>query len=234
MWSPSLHRTVFAYCLGSRVKRSESREAGYLARDLVWLVEHTFPCGALNGQPKGILLFVKKDSLLYNPSDFSGPVSNSWGTEWLSPSKWMAQSQSNRDISWINDGVQECSLQLTKGCFAFAWILLSPQSRCPQLSDTNFQVKIEEALGEDGYYLTFISDMVYSVSPWTIHGATIQHSAQATDRKDKWGGGGVGALQDSTPLKVMFGGKLPPVILQSFLFWVDANCCGLRKDNPFL
>lgn len=49
-------------------------------------------------------------------------------------------------------------------------VLLSAGFCCPhrvdrlQLSTTNFQVKTKQALGEDGYCLTLISDMVYSVA----------------------------------------------------------------------
>ena len=49
--------------------------------------------------------------------------------------------------------------------------LLSAGFCCPhrvyrlRVSATNFQVKTKQALGEDGYCLTMISDMVYSVAP---------------------------------------------------------------------
>lgn len=101
--------------------------------------------------------------------------------------------------------------------------MLSAGFSCPnrvdhlQLSATNFQVKTKQAFGKHGYYLTLISDVVYRVAlmnhSWSKHPAQwkLQVAKSNEHLVER-------ASASQCPLKVTFGGKLPPVTLPSISF----------------
>lgn len=106
---------------------------------------------------------LKKDLLLYIPRDFSCSIStNEERKGQVPPDEWLRLRATETSAELMMKEDKSAHSSSPKDALLSAVYCYPHRIDCLQLSATNFQVETKQALGEDGYCLTLISDILYN------------------------------------------------------------------------